>query len=170
MFSVGGLALARFLVPPLPEYFRGANLAFALPEGWISDREGNEIVCMPTGEPPHDAIIILATKLRSSDDHRDDYEAFISKPRILTLPDGEQMESEVIYVRRTVIGGHKWIEALHRNSEILGYHTRYLVTTTAQVGVAVTFSVAESSFEERNRDFEKAITSLEIYQSPSPFN
>ncbi len=170
VFSAGGMALARLLVPPLPDYFRGANFAFALPEGWVSDREGNETVCMPGGDPPHDAIIILATKLRSSDDHREDYEAFISKPRILTLPDGKEVESEVVYARRTVIGGHEWIDALHRNSEIPGYQTRYLVTTTAQVGVAVTFSVSEESFEERNREFEEAIASLEIYQSPSPFN
>lgn len=162
--------IANLIVQPPPEYFRSTYFEFALPPDWTSERQGDEIVCMPPGELLADAIIILAAKERSDDDRLSDYRDFLGQPRILTPPGGETLESKVIYVREIVIGDHKWIDALHFESEVPGYYTRYLATITSHLGLAATFTAGEDVFEQRNKAFESSIESLEIYQSPSAFN
>ena len=168
--SASGLAIAHWLIQPPPRYFRGANLEFALPRGWISDRIGNEIICSPPDPPPNNAMIILAAKQRSTHDNLAEYEKHLARPRPITRPDGTPAMSEVVYVLRSHIGGYEWIDAVHRNSEINGHDTRYLATVTSHMGTAVTFTARRDFFEERNREFEESIESLKIHQSPSPFN
>jgi len=165
-----GLLVAQWVVPPPPHYYRTAYLEFALPAGWTSDREGAETVCMPPGKAPHKALIIMAVKPRSPRDRRDDYYEHLGKAKTLSLPDGKQVTSEVIHFRKVRIGGYEWVDALHRNSEVPGYSTRYLATVTSHLALAVTFTAAHGSYEAMNREFEKSIRSLRIFQSPSAFN
>ena len=55
-------------------------------------------------------------------------------------------------------------------SEIANYYTRYLATTTAQLGVLITFSAHKSKLDERTKEFKACVESLRIYQSPSRYN
>lgn len=162
-----GLLIANLIVQPPPEYFRSTYFEFALPHEWTIERHGDEAVCVPPGEGTADAIIILAAKERSGDDNIEQYREHLEKPRPLIPPEGEPLESKVIYVREIVIGDHQWIDALHFESEVPGFYTRYLATITSHLGLAATFTAGKDVFDERNEEFESSIESLEIYQSPA---
>nr|VFJ62207.1 MAG: hypothetical protein BECKFW1821B_GA0114236_10716 [Candidatus Kentron sp. FW] len=165
-----GFAIAWLLVPPPADYFRARYFEFALPQGWHCERAGTETVCSPPGNPPQDAIIILAAKVRGGHDSRSQYFDYLGKDKTFTLPGGKQITSEVIYYRKTTIGGYQWVDALHRNSEVPGFNTRYLGTVTSHLGVVVTFTARHEKFEAYNRGFETSIATLRIYQAPSVFN
>lgn len=165
---LGGIA-ASVLIKPPPEYFRASYFEFALPPGWETDREGSEVICSPTGEDSKSAIIILAAKRRHAADSLDDYLAHLSKSKILVIQGGKEMESTVIHSKKIRIGNYQWADALHLNSEVPGYYTRYLATTTAHLGMVVTFSVSKDSYGKLSPEFEKSIRSLTIYQQPSAF-
>lgn len=166
-----GFAIAWILVSPPADFFRARYFEFALPRGWHCDIKGSETVCEPPGDPPHNAIIILAAKERNITDGRDDYLEYLKNNKTWTYQgDEEPVTSEVVYYQKANIGGYEWIDALHRNSEVKGYYTRYLVTVTSHLGLAVTFSAHSEWFQSWNREFEASIATLRIYQSPSPFN
>lgn len=171
VFSGVGYAIAWFVVSPPAEYFRANYFEFAIPQGWHCDRAGTETLCEPPGKPPHDAIIILVAKLRNGKDNRNEYLNYLKNEKIWTDPSSdESITSEVLHFRKLTIGDYEWVDALHRNSELKGYNTRYLATVTSHLGIAISFSAYREHFEVRNIEFEKAIKTLRIYQSPSPFN
>lgn len=166
-----GYSIARFVVSPPEDFFRTSYFEFAIPPSWHCDRAGIETVCEPSGDPPHDAIIILAAKRRNEKDDRNNYLDYLRNNKVWTSPnDDELITSEVVYFRKTNIGGYEWIDALHRNSEVKGSDTRYLATVTSHLGLAVTFTARHERFESRNREFEASIKTLRIFQSPSAFN
>ena len=165
-----GLLIAYLVVPKPPTYHRTTYFEFGLPSRWICQREGTETVCRPGMSPPYDAVIIFTAKFRNDDDSLEGYRRHVAKPTKRTGDDGREFESKVIHVGERKIGEYRWIDALHFESEIRGYYTRYLATTTAQIGVLITFSTHASKLAEHTRDFDASVESLRIHQSPSRYN
>jgi len=168
--SACGLLIAWALVPAPPTYFRTSYFELALPPGWRCEREGTEHVCAPATPPPHEAIIILAAKLRNQNDNREAYTRHLLQPREFTAKDGTAIRSDIVHVRELRIGSFTWVDGLHFQSEVPNYYTRYLATGTAQIGVLITFSAHRDSFEAQSPKLEAAIRSMTIYQAPSVFN
>lgn len=165
-----GVLIAYVVVPKPPTYHRTSYFEFALPPGWDCEREGTETVCNPAGPPPHDAIIIFTAKYRNESDNLAAYRDHVSKPQKRTDRDGSAYESTVVRSGEHTIGEYHWIDALQFESEVRNYYTRYLATTTVQIGLLITFSVHKSKLEERMREFDAAVESLRIHQSPSRYN
>lgn len=161
-----GLLIAWLLVAPPPSYHRTGYFEFALPHGWQCQREGTETVCRPPDEPPHDAIIIFAAKYRNAQDSLPAYREHLAKPQQNVRSDGKAYYSKILRNEEREIGNYRWIDAIHSESEIPNYHTRYLATITAQIGVLITFSAHQSVAEARFDAFDACIESLRIYQEP----
>jgi hypothetical protein len=170
LLTGAGVLIAHVVVPKPPTYQRTTYFEFALPPGWGCEREGTETVCRPDGPPPHDAIIIFTAKIRNAEDNLAAYKDHVSKPQKRTERDGVEHTSEVIRYNERAIGEYHWIDALHLGSEAANYYTRYLATTTAQIGMLITFSAHKSVLEERTKEFKACVESLRIHQSPSRYN
>jgi hypothetical protein len=67
-------ALSALLVAPPPEQLRTAAFEMDLAAGWSCQLEEVEYVCFPQGEPPHDAIAVIAAKYRNANDNLDAYQ------------------------------------------------------------------------------------------------
>lgn len=158
-----GVALAWLLVPAPPVYHRTTYMEFPLPEGWTCDEQGTETVCLP-GPPPNSAIIVLTAKYRSDNDSLSFYESYLRQPRKDTDADGKEHVSTVLYVRRAVIGGYDWVDGRHFGSELTGYETRYLATTTSEIGVLITYSVKQDSVSTYDPVLDAMVRGLDIYQ------
>lgn len=170
MLTSTGALIAYAVVPKPPTYHRTTYFEFALPPGWVCVREGTETVCRPDVPPPHDAVIIFTAKIRNESDNLAAYKEHVSKPQKRIGRDGKEHESEVVRYGERAIGEYHWVDALHLGSEIANYYTRYLATTTAQIGVLITFSAHKSKLDERTKEFKACVESLRIYQSPSRYN
>src|SRR5262249_38685190 len=139
---LGGIAwlITAVVVSPAREKFVSSTFDFELPEGWGCDEEGSETVCT-AGPAPHDAIVILARKMRGPADTLAGYEEHLAGLTQSAQAEGRANGGEVGRVRRRTIGKHEWVESLQLGSEVSGYLTRYLATVTSHIGVLVTVSM-----------------------------
>lgn len=160
-----GFLIAPALFPEPPNTYRTSAFQIDMPQGWQCQREGSEIVCMPDKDPPVDAIMIAAMKYRGAGmDSTDAYAEHLGRQKQHTMPDGTQLISRVEYVNQRKIGNHKWVDSLHFQSELADTYTRYLVTVTSHIGIAVTMSASSDSYEKYVEPFELSLASIEIYQ------
>jgi hypothetical protein len=132
-----GYAAAALLFQPPPERFYARGISFEAPEGWQCDSEGLETVCDPPSEVD-DAILIIATKTVEPFDTLDTYRGILKAPKESGMQRGKF--STVLAGRDSELGGHLWVDATHRGSEIESYDTRYLATTIGATAVLMTFS------------------------------
>lgn len=151
--------------------FTSQYCEFELPPGWECALEGTEWVCQSTNKDrKKEAIIILAAKIRGSQDSLDQYMAYLKKPKTFILPGGKTQVSEAKYSNRKEINGQKWIDSLHMASEVPGFYTRYLATVKEDLGVAVTFSVAKDHYESYRGVFDRVIATLRVFRQKAQGN
>lgn len=149
--------------------FTSQYCEFELPLGWKCALEGTEWVCQSENEDRQkEAIIILAAKIRGDRDSLDEYQAYLKETKTFVLPGGRTQVSEPKNVDTlTTNEGHTWVDALHLASEVPGFYTRYLATVKEDLGVAVTFSVAQDHYDEYQPIFDKIIESLKVFRKSS---
>lgn len=149
--------------------FTSQYCEFELPLGWKCALEGTEWVCQSDNEDRQkEAIIILAAKIRGDRDSLDEYQAYLKDTKTFVLPGGRTQVSEPKNVDTlTTNEGHTWVDALHLASEVPGFYTRYLATVKEDLGVAVTFSVAQDHYDEYQPIFDKIIESLKVFRKSS---
>lgn len=149
--------------------FTSQYCEFELPLGWKCALEGTEWVCQSENEDRQkEAIIILAAKIRGDRDSLDEYQAYLKDTKTFVLPGGKTQVSEPKNVDTlTTNEGHTWVDALHLASEVPGFYTRYLATVKEDLGVAVTFSVAQDHYDEYQPIFDKIIESLKVFRKSS---
>ncbi|MBL7664673.1 MAG: hypothetical protein JNM93_06035 [Bacteriovoracaceae bacterium] len=146
--------------------FSNQYIEFELPSGWDCALEGSEYVCQSdVSERKREAIIILAAKVRGEKDSLDQYQAYLNQPKTYTLPGGKTQVSEAkTSAKITNVNGQQWVDALHMASEVPGFYTRYLATVKEDLGVAITFSVAKTSYESYQPIFDKVVTSMKVFR------
>lgn len=161
-----GFAIATYLIGPKPVLYRSADLSFELPKGWACVLEGTEWVCqLKKGKLRRAAIIIFALKERGvSKDTLTAYEAHLRNARQFNAPDGTAVTSKVEYVRRLRRGSQEWVDSRQFQSELPGFHTRYLATTTSRLGILVTYSVSHEFVTEVEPELQRAFDSLKLLQ------
>ena len=154
-----------FLTQVWAKRFANQYTEFELPTGWECALEGSEWVCQSTNDDrKKEAIIILAAKVRGSQDSLDQYQAYLKNTKTYTLPGGKSQISEPKYAKLKVVNGHRWIDALHLASEVPGFYTRYLATVKEDLGVALTFSVAKDHYSSYQGVFDKIIASVRVFR------
>lgn len=146
--------------------FSNEYIQFELPPGWNCVLEGSEYVCQSDNtDRKKEAIIILAAKKRGPQDDLAQYQAYLKKTKTYQLPGAKTQKSEPKSVKTQTINNQQWVDALHLASEVPGFYTRYLATTKADIGVAVTFSVTKSLYNAYKELFDAVIKSMRVFRS-----
>ncbi len=175
--SIPLLFLAIFGMSFLPIHAQGKVFSnkfveFQLPAKWSCILNGGEWVCQSTDEQKkREAIIVLAAKIRKvGEDELAVYKAKLEVNRTNKTPSGQKYKSKRRYVKSRTIAGKEWVDALHFQSEIPGFFTRYLGTIESDLGILVTFSVRKDKYKEYLADIEGMIQSLRAFRKPGDIN
>jgi hypothetical protein len=157
-----GLAPNAFAVK-----FANQFTEFELPPGWQCNLEVAEWVCQ-SADPvkKREAIIVLAAKLKGDQDSLDQYLTYLKATKTFTSVAGRSMKSEPKYAKTVNVNGHPWVDALHLESEIPGFFTRYFATIQDDIGVLVTYSVAKPKYQDYLKDFDNMVNTLKVFRKP----
>ena len=164
----GGLAASLLLTTQnaRAEKFSNAFIEFEKPANWTCLLEGAEFVCQSNdATKKKEAIIVFAAKLKGDQDSLKQYLDYLDAAKTYPSASGRNVKSEKKYARKTNLREHPWIDALHFESEIPGYYTRYVATLyKEEIGVLVTYSVAKDKYQEYTRLFEPMVNSLTVFR------
>jgi hypothetical protein len=161
LLVASAFAVMQLLPSPL-QRFRAPLFSMELPAGWTCELEGNEFICRK-GAPPYGVLAIIAMKYRGPDDTLTAYREHVAKPIMREDRDGTEHPSRVVSVGEINLAGNVWINALHEESEVRNYLTRYLATITPNAAVLVTFSAHRDRYEIERSDLETLMNTLIIY-------
>ena len=152
---VGAIMLSA---PAQAAKFANQFAEFELPPQWQCNLEGAEWVCQSTNDAKkRDAIIVLAAKLKGDQDSLDQYLAYLKAAKTYTSVQGKSVKSEPKSAATVNINGQAWVDALHMESEIPGFYTRYLATVKQDIGVLVTYSINKGKYQQYLGDFENMV-------------
>jgi hypothetical protein len=158
ILGVAALALAAEVSA---QVFKNQFIQFNLPDTWECRVEGTEWVCQSSNPRIRkESIIIFAAKVAGDQDTLESYHSYLKTSRETQGLDDKPIKSEVTYARKKDIQGHTWIDAIHKNSEIPGFITRYLATTYQGIAILVTYSVLEPRYATYSNLFTRMIDSL----------
>ena len=161
-------AFAFFLLlaacPVSAAMFENAYISFEMQDNWKCKLEQTEWVCRAS-DPTEakEAVIVLTAKEKGPTDSFSIYENHMNAPINTTTRSGEAMTSTLTYkVQPMKINDQQWLDALHQNSEVKNYYTRYLATIRDQIAILVTFSAHNRFYAKHSANFNKTIQSLKV--------
>jgi hypothetical protein len=147
--------------------FANQFIEFELPPQWQCNLEGAEWVCQSSDTTKKkDAIIVLAAKLKGDQDSLDQYLTYLKAAKSWTSVQGHAVKSDPKYAKTENINGDAWVDALHLESEIPGFYTRYLATVKQDIGVLVTYSINKTKYQQYLGDFENMVKTLKVFRKP----
>ena len=169
---ISSIFISTFAPKAHASKFANQFVEFELPSGWVCILEGAEWVCQnqQDANKKKDAIIVLAAKIQGDQDSLDQYIGYLKNPKSYTTPQGKQVTSEVRYAQNKSIGEQSWVDALHLESEISGFYTRYLATVKDGIGILVTYSVNKNKYQEYTAMFETMVKSLKAFRRDGGLN
>lgn len=144
---------------------------FELPPGWACNLEAAEWVCQNMNPAKSkEAIIVLAAKLKGDQDSLDQYLTYLKATKTFTSVTGKPLKSEPRFANTKNLNGHPWVDALHLESEIPGFYTRYFATVKDDIAVLVTYSIVKSKYQEYQKDFDPMISTLKVFRKAGGIN
>jgi hypothetical protein len=171
-FASIGLVWAALASQPVhAEKFTNQFIEFEKPANWNCVLEGAEFVCQ-SNDPAKkkEAIIVFAAKLKGDQDNLKQYLDYLNAPKSYQSVTGKAVVSEKKIAKNTNIKEHPWVDALHLESEIPGYYTRYFATVYEDIGVLVTYSVAKNQYQDYTKLFEPMVNTLRVFRKKGPIN
>ncbi len=169
--STLALALALNSSSAFAAKFANQFAEFELPPQWQCNLEGAEWVCQSTNEgKKRDAIIVLAAKLKGDQDSLDQYLSYLKAAKTFTSVQNKAVKSEPRYSKTVNLNGHPWVDALHLESEIPGFYTRYLATVKQDIGVLVTYSINKNKYQQYLSEFENMVKTLKVFRKTGGIN
>ena len=145
--------------------FANQYCEFELPPKWNCALEGTEWVCQSENqERKKEAIIVLAAKIRGTQDSLPEYEKYLKGAKAFKLPGGKTQVSESKYTKIQEIANHRWVDSLHLASEVPGFYTRYLATVKEDLGVVVSFSVSKDHYAFYQSLFDRMVRTLKVFR------
>ena len=171
-YSIILAALLTFAPDASAKTFSNQFVEFQLPAKWECQLDGTEWVCQSIDEEKkRDAIIVLAAKIRKPGmDELEAYREHLKKKQVYQSLSGESVESTPRYVKDQEVSSQTWVDALHLQSEIPDFYTRYLATVVQDLGVLVTFSVRKDKYAEYAPDIDAMVKSLKAFRKPGDVN
>ena len=144
--------------------FKNAYISFEIQDNWKCKTEQSEWVCR--SEDPQEskeAVIILTAKEAGIPDTFTAYTEHLGRPIALNSKNGTTTMSSVsLPPREYVVGDQKWLDAMHSNSEVKNYYTRYLATIKDKIAILVTFSAHSQFYTKHFPHFKKTADSLKV--------
>ena len=157
--------------PAMAAKFANQFTEFELPPQWQCNLEGAEWVCQSTNDAKkRDAIIVLAAKLKGDQDSLDQYLSYLKAAKTYTSVQGKPVKSEPKYAKNVNLNGHPWVDALHMESEIPGFYTRYLATVKQDIGVLVTYSINKNKYKDYLEVFDNMVKTLKVFRKTGGIN
>ncbi|MEO5968446.1 MAG: hypothetical protein ABIQ95_00845 [Bdellovibrionia bacterium] len=151
--------------------FANQFIEFELPPQWQCTLEGAEWVCQNTNEAKKkDAIIVLAAKLKGDQDSLDQYLTYLQAPKSFNSVQGKPVKSDPKYAKTINLNSQPWVDALHLESEIPGFYTRYLATIKQDIGVLVTYSINKTKYQQYLADFDNMVKTLKVFRKSGGIN
>ena len=152
--------------------FANQFVEFELPTGWVCLLEGAEWVCQNQQDAAKkkEAIIVLAAKIQGDQDTLDQYLNYLKNTKAYTNAQGKAVTSEVRYAQNKTINDQSWVDALHLESEISGFYTRYLATVKDGIGILVTYSVNKNKYQDYAAMFDSMVKSLKAFRKEGGLN
>lgn len=171
LLTLAVLAMSLASQPAMAAKFSNQFVEFELPPQWQCVLEGAEWVCQSsTDSKKRDAIIVLAAKLRGEQDSLDQYLDYLKTPKSYASLQGKPIKSDPKYAKTIELNGHAWIDALHLDSELPDFYTRYLATIKQDIGVLVTYSINKNKYQEYLQDFETMVKTLRAFRKSGGIN
>lgn len=161
------LPLLTLFLPLQGQAARFANqfVEFEIPPQWNCTLEGAEWVCQSSDEgKKRDAVIILAAKLKGPQDSLDQYLEYLKNPKTFKSVQGRPVKSDPKYAKTINLNGQAWVDALHLESEVPGFYTRYLATIKQDIGVLVTYSINKTKYQNYLEPFENMVRTLRVFR------
>lgn len=169
--ALAATALAISITSANAAKFSNQFSEFELPPGWSCNLEVAEWVCQNTNPAKSkEAIIVLAAKLKGDQDSLDQYLTYLKATKSFTSVTGKAMKSEPKYAKTLNVNGHPWVDALHMESEIPGFYTRYLATVKDDIGILVTYSIAKNKYQDYLKDFDNMVNTLKVFRKAGGIN
>ncbi len=136
------LCLVAFCPSGLAKTFQTSYLQVELPDTWTCQQLEAEWACRPTdNQYLHTATLIFSAKEIAPEDTFTSIESQLKTPRTITSASGRgPVTSKLNWIRSVELGGTRWLEALHTNSELEGYFTYYLATVTPRLTILLNFT------------------------------
>ena len=142
-----------------------AYVQFDHPEGWKCELAQGVWICQSTTEPDRRESVVLSIATMATEwDTLDNYETYLKQPKTIQDEEGATLTSKVTYARKRNINGHTWVDALHFNSELPGFWSRYVATTVKtpqnSLAILITYIVSEEYYKQLAPKFEAMVSSL----------
>ncbi len=169
LISISSVLFLIFFFPTLgfSRTFKNAYISFEMLDNWKCNLEQTEWVCR--AEDPQEAkeaVIILTAKEKGPTDTFPLYESHMSNPIVSQNKAGGTMTSNIVYKSTQLkVNDQPWLDALHGNSEVQNYLTRYVATIKDQIAILVTFSAHNKYFSKHSANFANTIKSLRVIAS-----
>lgn len=152
--------------------FKNAYISFEMQDNWKCQLEQTEWVCR--AEDPQEAkeaVIILTAKETGPTDSYEIYAGHMDNPINTVTQSGIPLTSLVKYKsQEQKINDQKWLDALHQDSEVPNYFTRYLATIKDQIAILVTFSAHNKHYAKHSPNFDRTIRSLRVIATKDLLN
>jgi len=155
---------ALFSLSAQARTFKNAYISFEMQDNWKCQLEQTEWVCR--AEDPQEAkeaVIILTAKETGPTDKFSIYETHMNSPINSVTAAGTPLSSTVKYKAQIQkINDQQWLDALHQDSEVPNYFTRYLAAIKDQIAILVTFSAHNKYYAKHSPNFDRTIRSLRV--------
>ena len=115
-----------------------------------------------------EALITSTAKIAGSLDTREQYLNYLKKEKPWFTNKTEQVISEKLTEAKEVfIHKYPWVDAIHKNSEVKSYISRYVGTvcckdSSSQLGILIVLSAHKDHYSKYSPVFIKAINSLKV--------
>jgi hypothetical protein len=164
MLRFTGIAFVAFW-SSLALGLKTAYVQFDHPEGWKCELAQGVWICQSTTEPDRRESVVLSIATMATEwDTLDNYETYLKQPKTIQDEDGTTITSKVTYARKRNINGQTWVDALHFNSELPGFWSRYVATTVKtpqhNLAILITYIVSEEYYKQLAPKFEAMVSSL----------
>ena len=149
--------------------FQNNYISFEIPETWECKAFGTDWVCHSQfQEKKVEALITSTAKIAGPNDTLDEYLNYLKSSKSWHNVKKEHITSKLISpARRVFINRFHWVDAIHRNSEVKSYISRYAGTVccennSSQLGILVVLSAHQDYYQKYSGDFVKAVNSLKV--------
>ncbi len=103
-------------------------------------------------------------------DSLDQYLTYLQAPKSFNSVQGKPVKSDAKYAKTINLNSQPWVDALHLESEIPGFYTRYLATIKQDIGVLVTYSINKAKYQQYLGDFDNMVKTLKVFRKSGGIN
>lgn len=145
---------------------------FELPPQWQCSLEGAEWICQSKNPlAKTEAMMVLAAKLKGPQDSIEKFQAYLEAPKTFTNAQGKPMKSELKTAKRANYNNQEWVDALHFESELPGYYTRYWATVVKEdLAVLITYAVTKDKYQSHIAQMDSIVSTLRAFYKGGGIN